>query len=378
MANTLDAFFERLTAASGDYNSAVVGELGYLDAVYKDLKPEAVRRGQTIRIPYPDVAAFTDQGAGAWTPEDQNTDYVEMVVDKRPGKAILIHDFEAVQTSSDLINQYLDPCYKRAAEYANGYVGALINTTNFNVYAPLVSSTLGSIAPDDAANAWDLLKESKVPLSGPSDASLIYHTNIHRNMLTDTNWYQENLIGAVIASGTRQDVAAPGTPGNKAFQFNRVFDQQAPVSVTANLTGTVATTAGSATVTGTGTAFMAQAPAGTKIFIDGGTTGYRVKAVGSDTSLTLTQAYPTTATGKNYTRRTFASVAMNKNAIALAVRPLELVNAGNVTSRLLLLKGLPIRVMMSYQHLAGGWLMTMDFAMGAKVIRPDFGVVITS
>jgi hypothetical protein len=32
--------------------------------------------------------------------------------------------------------------------------------------------------------------------------------------------------------------------------------------------------------------------------------------------------------------------------------------------------------MLSYQHLKSGWLMSLDYGMVAKVIRPDFGILI--
>ena len=99
----------------------------------------------------------------------------------------------------------------------------------------------------------------------------------------------------------------------------------------------------------------------------------------SDTALVLSQGYAgTTGSGKTYQRVTYTSVAMNKYAIALAVRPLELVNNGSVQSRLVMIQGLPFRLMLSYQHLKAGWLMTLDYAMVAAVIRPDFGILIQS
>lgn len=379
MSNTIDAFLERFVAASGQFNAAKVGTLGYLGAVYLDLKPEVARTGQTIRINFPDVDAFTDQGVSDWTPEDVNPGYIDVTFNQRPGKAILIRDFEQYMTAASILDAFIDPTYKRAAEYANGQIAALINTTNFNVHAPIVSANQSSISIDDAANAWDLLVNAKVPISGPADASLLYHSRVHRATLTDSNWYQENLVGSIIANSARQDAARPGTAGNVAFQFARVPDQQAPTALTANLTGTVAVTNGSASVVGTGTAFTTQAKSGAYIVIGADAAAYRVDKVADDTHLTLVQAYPgTTASGLNYKRTTFASVAMHRNAIALAVRPLELINNGAVRSRLVMLNGLPMRLMLSYQHLKAGWLMTLDYGMAVKVIRPDFGVVITS
>ena len=378
MANTITGFLERLTAAAGDYNKAKVARLGLLGSVYLDVRPAVARQGQTIRIYFPDVAAMTDQANNDWTPEDLNPGYVDMAWGQRPGKAILVLDFEQFQTATDILDQFIDPCYKRACEYANGAIAALLTAGNFNAYPALQSATPASIPIGTAANAWDVLTGAKVPVQDPASCSLVVHNNVHRNMLTDSNWYQENLVGAVIANQTRQNAAdGPGTP--PAFNYTRKVDQQMPTSTTANLTGTIAVTNGSTAVTGTGTAFTTQAPVGSWIKVATDTAYYRVEAVTSDTALVLSQGYAgTTGSGKTYQRVTYTSVAMNKYAIALAVRPLELVNNGSVQSRLVMIQGLPFRLMLSYQHLKAGWLMTLDYAMVAAVIRPDFGILIQS
>lgn len=370
---------ERFLAASGQFNAAKVGTLGYLGAVYLDLRPQVARQGQTIRINFPDVAAFANQGIGDWTPEDINPGYVDVVFDQRPGKAILIRDFEQFLTAESILEQFIDPNYKRACEFANAYVASLITTTNFNIYSPLVSANQSSISVDDLANAWDLLVGNKVPISSPSDASLLYHSRVHRNMLTDATWNQESLVGSVIANSARQDALRPGTAGNVAFQFARVPDQQAPTTQTANLTGTVTVANGSTAVTGASTAFLTQAKAGAWLTFGADTVSYRVASVTSDTALVLGQSYGGSLTsGQTFKRTTYTSVAMHRNAIALAVRPLEIVNDGHVRSRLVVLNGIPMRLMLSYQHLKGGWLMTLDYGMAAKVIRPDHGVIIQS
>ena len=378
MPNNINAFLERLTGAAGEFNRAKVGTLSALDAVFLDVRPEIARQGQMIRVYFPDVAAFTDQAANDWNPEDLNPSYVDVPFGQRPGKAILVRDFEQFQTATDIIEQFIDPNYKRAQEYANAQVFGLVNTTNFSTYAA-VSCSQATIAIGDAKLAWNLLKRNKVPITGPDNASILYHTDVHANTLTDTNWYQESLVGAIIAGATRTDAAQPGSGGNVAFQFARRDDQQAPTAQTANLTGTCTVANGSTAVTGSSTTFTSQAVAGSWITFGTDTTSYNVKSVTSDTALVLSQAYGGTLTsGQTYTRTTYTGVAMHRYAVALAVRPLEIVNDGHIRSRLIMLKGLPMRLMLSYQHLKSGWLMTLDYGMVCKVIRPDFGVVLSS
>jgi hypothetical protein len=401
VANQITAFLERLTATQGPYNEAKVGELSAMDAVYLDIRPEVARQGQTIRVYYPDLTPFTDQAANDWNPDTLNTSYVDVPFGQRPGKAIIIRDFEQFQTSTDIIEQYLDPMYKRALEFANAAIFSQVNTTNFNTtatsaasgvyssYTP-VTTTPSTVDVGSARLCWNLFKRNKIP-TDPGNLSMLYHPDVHANTLVDPAWSQENLVSAVIAQGARRDAAQPGDFSNQAFKFTRRHDVQAPTSVSSTLTGTVTVANGSTTVTGSSTLFTTQcspAPVSGTNQVPGVTW---VQFVGdsplvaypmisnSATSGTLLQAYQGSQTsGVSYNRLTYTGLAMHRYAIALAVRPLELVNTGGVTSRTIMLKGIPIRVMISYPHIKAGWMLTADYGMVAKVVRPDFGVILNS
>ncbi len=391
MANVVTAFFQRLTAEAGDYNKAVVSELSALDAVFLDLKPEVASIGQTIRLYFPDVAAFTDQVANDWVPDDLSPNFLDVPFGQRPGKALLIRDFEQWLTSTDIITQFLDPMYKRAQEFANLQIFNLVNSTNFNTYQP-INTTIAEVDIGSARLAWNLLKRNKVPIQGPENASILYHTDVHANTLTDPAWAQESLVGAMIAQDNRQNVAMGSA--NLAFRFNRRHDQQAATAASAALTGTVTTTNSSTAITGSSTKFTTEvaavpstaAPnvAGNTVWLTFGadTVAYPVKSVTDDTHLVLAMPYASTggAGSLTYTRLTYTGVAMHRFAIALAVRPMELVNTDGVTSTMIRLgpKKLPVRVMLSYQHPKAGWMLSMDYGMVARVIRPAFGVVLQS
>lgn len=400
MANQITAFLERLTAAQGPYNEAKVGELSAMDSVYVDFKAEAGRQGQTIRAYYPDLLPFTDQAANDWNPDPLNTNYVDVALGQRPGKAIIIRDFEQFQTNTDIIEQYLDPFYKRALEYANGAIFAQVNTTNFNTtatqaasgiypsYVPITTAP-STIDVGSARLAWNLFKRNKIP-TNPADLSILYHPDVHANTLIDPAWSQENLVSAVISQGARNDAAEDGM-ANQAFRFKRRHDVQAPTSTSSTLTGTVTVANGSTTVTGSSTLFTTQVANGpSSISANPGQVGW-VNFIGdsplvaypmqvnSATSGTLLQAYQGSQTsGVSINKVSYTGLALHRYAMVLAVRPLELVNTGGVVSRLMMLKGIPIRVMLSYVHIKGGWMLTADYGMVAKVVRPDFGVILNS
>jgi hypothetical protein len=374
MSNTITAFLETLVAASGDYNAAKVGRLSFIDAVYKDVRPEVARAGKTIQVYFPDIGAFSDQQGNDWSPADINPAFVDIVFNQRPGQSILVRDFEQWQTAVDVMEQFLDPLYKRGQEYINGQLAALVTNANFSTYSPIVGGTNGAVKVADVANAWSTLAGNKVPVSDTSDLSLLTHSDVHSAMLQDAQWYQENLVGALIAERARQQADL-----GVAFNFKKLWDQQCGKKSSTALNGTVANTNGSGAVVGTGTAFTSVVEVGDRLTIqsDSTATVYTVTTIADDTHLTISPVFGgSTASGKTATQAGYTCVAIHRYAIALALRPMELVNDGNTQSRLVMLKGIPFRVMLSYQHLKAGWLLSMDVGCAVKVIRPDFGVVI--
>jgi hypothetical protein len=445
-ANTITAFLETLTAAAGDYNAAKVGTLSFLKGVYLDVKPEVARNGQTIQVYFPDLGPFADQKANQWTPEAINPNYVDVVFNQRPGKMIAVYDFDQWQTSTEIIEKFVDPMYKRGSEYFNSQLAGQVTTANFNVYPAIQGNTPAEIVPRDLSRAWNNLAGKKVPLENSDDLSLFVHNDVYSNMFPDTTWAQESLVGVEIAQLARRQARL-----GVQFQFNTRWDQQAPktyptepgtiaattgsaaivgssttftttavagstvvfagdatqspytvssvtdnthLTLTTNYTGaaltasawsssappgTVAITTGTAAVTGTSTTFSTTAPVyGNIIFAGDPTqTPYRVSAVGGNTSLTLATNYTgPTLTASTYTIATYTSLVMHRYAMALALRPLELVNDGTTQSRIIMVNGIPFRVMVSYQHLYSAHVLSVDCGCAVAVLRPDFGSIV--
>src|SRR6516162_6921006 len=105
--NSVNAFFETLVAASAEYNEAVVGQLQLLDAVYKDVKPGAARFGQTINVFFPEIGPWQDQQNNDWDLEPINPLVVPMVFNTRPGKGILITDWDQYRTAVDIKDKFI-------------------------------------------------------------------------------------------------------------------------------------------------------------------------------------------------------------------------------------------------------------------------------
>jgi hypothetical protein len=105
----LAAFFETLVAGADEYNKAKVGRTALLDAVYKDVKPEAARIGKTVDVYFPDVGPLQAINNGQLTATSVNPNYIPLVFQTRAGAALQFQDFEQWQTAVDLAQKFFDP-----------------------------------------------------------------------------------------------------------------------------------------------------------------------------------------------------------------------------------------------------------------------------
>lgn len=451
--NSVSQFFELLVAAAGQYNEAVVTELALLDAVYKDVKPEAVRQGQTMTVYFPDVGPWQDQQNNDWNPDPLNTAATSMVFNTRPGKGIMVTDWEQYRTEVDIIDKFLDPMYKRGAEFLNGQIAAICTSANFNYNAPVAGTVPNEVQYVDALSAWDALADAKVPMNDPSKLSLLVHNRVHKTMRNDPKWVQESIVSASIAREARET----GRIAN-ASMFRVLWDQQMPTTYSSmingsvalinastivvglntkfttdlvagqalifgndatripyvissisddthltlavvyagtttpntsarrsfKLTGTVSCTNGAAAVTGSGTKFTTELAVGQSIIFydaDSTYTPYQVTAIASDTALTLgSNLAAPTISAKHANVQGFTSIMMHQYAIGVALRPLALPDSPVVKAMYMPIKGIPMRVMATFQHMVsgGGTFLSMDYAYALQVLRPSFGVVINS
>lgn len=449
MANDITGFLETFAAAAGDYNEAVVGSLGLLDAVYKDVSPEVSRAGKTINVYFPDVSPMSDQGNNDWSTEDVNPNYVSLVFTQRPGKALLFRDFEQYMTAVEIKDKFVGPMFMRAAEYLNGQIASLINTTNFGSNAAIVGTTPAEVTVANQVAAWNNLANAKVPLENGNDLSLLVHNQVFSNMMQDPQWVQESLVGAQLAQQAREE-ARIGTP----FRFQPVWDQQMPTASSTLLEGKVLVNTNSTAITGLSTRWSQQLTSSNYLIFSNDATAkaYSISSVNSDTSITLGSAYagPTGTTSikkrtvisgnvtvaqgstavaqgnatthfdtelvagdwltfdtdttktpyqvasitsstalvltapvavsgitnKVATLHNFTCLAAHRYAIALALRPLPEPDSNTIRWRYVDIKGIPMRLMASYQHVKNGWMVTLDFGYALAVIRPEFGQII--
>ena len=226
---------------------------------------------------------------GQLTATSVNPNYIPLVFQTRAGSALQFQDFEQWQTAVDLAQKFFDPLYKRAREYLNGQIAALITPTNFNSNAPIIGTTQGEVTVSNQLTAWDVLADQKVPLEDTDKLRLMVHNNVYRQMLGDSAWVQESLVSAAIAQEARQKADL-----GHAFNFQPVWDQQMPTSSGSIIYGQVTVTNGSTAVTGSCTSFTTQLTAGSTYLTFGNDptrTKYLVSTVTSDTAIVLGATY---------------------------------------------------------------------------------------
>jgi len=315
MANNFAAFFETLVAGADEYNKAKVGRTALLDAVYKDVKPEAARIGKTVDVYFPDVGPLTAVNNGQLTATSVNPNYIPLVFQTRAGAALQFQDFEQWQTAVDLAQKFFDPLYKRAKEYLNGQIAALITSSNFNSNAPIIGAAQGEVQVNDQLNAWATLADQKVPLEDREKLRLMVHNQVYRKMLGDSAWVQESLVSAAIAKEARQMADV----GN-AFNFQVIWDQQMPTASGSIIYGQVNVTNGSTAVTGLNTSFTTQLTAGSSYLTFGNDptkTQYKVNTVTDNLDIVLGSSYSgaTATTSARLITNLAGTATMSGNAI---------------------------------------------------------------
>jgi len=288
VANNFAAFFETLVAGADEYNKAKVGKTALLDAVYKDVKPEAARVGKTVDVYFPDVGPLTAVNNGQLTASTVNPNYIPLVFQTRAGKALQFQDFEQWQTAVDLAQKFFDPLYKRAREYLNGQIAALITPGNFNSNVPIIGTVQGEVQVADQLNAWNALADQKVPLDDSDKLRLMVHNNVYQKMLGDSAWVQESLVSAAIAMEARKEASLA-----HAFNFQPIWDQQMPTASGNIIYGQVGLTNGSNAVTGLNTAFTTDLTTSNQLIFgnDPTKTAYSISSITSDTALVLGSTY---------------------------------------------------------------------------------------
>lgn len=384
---SVSSFFQTLVAAASEASAALVGNVALIDKVYQNYKPISAGNASSIEIPLPDMSPFSDIGIGSMPISVVGAASVDLPYTNHPGKAYQIPDFSQFQSAAQIRTQFIDSMFKRAIEYLNGQICALISTANFGGYGGPTNSSLGisynsqppipttggvaQLAAADWAKAWANLAAQKVPVNDWEDMFLMAPPGVYANMLTNNTLTQGSQVGYEYATKIRQGAAI-----GQQFSNQSAWDQQMPTNSNALVSGgTVATTSGSATLTGTGTTFTNDLTVGASYNIVGISGPVVISAITSNTTATLSANATAAVSGASMSIPNIC-LLFHKYAIALGLRPMPDPDDRVVDYTTVFVKGVPMRLMLGYSQLNTGYMVSVDFGYALGVVRPNLGQIL--
>lgn len=224
-----DAWFRTLITAANEAAAVPLsGTTSLLDAVYTNMSLRPGEAGQTIRIPIPTTASFTDRKNQGLNVSGLNADTIEVLLQEQPSYAYRVTDFESINTMpvAEIQRVYLDPMYIAAGTYLNGKIAALFQNASgyFDEYTPVPHETNNTLTEGQIAAAWEQLTNALVPTNDAANMFFAAHSTVFGNMLKDTNLNQSQTAGVDAAVAARQ--RATILPQRNATVL---YDQQMPI-----------------------------------------------------------------------------------------------------------------------------------------------------
>lgn len=135
-------------------------------------------------------------------------------------------------------------------------------------------------------------------------------------------------------TGTVAKTAASATLTGSGSAFLTELSPNQVIGIPKTLTGTVSKTAGNATITGSGTAFLTELAVGQRVTIPGGarTTYVFVRSIASDTSFTALHAPAQTASGQTVTAEEHVAIASVESNTSATLRNVAQTSVSGATA----------------------------------------------
>jgi hypothetical protein len=204
--NTTTGLFETLVAAASGAATHLQFSNALLDCVFTGFDSGVREVGETLRVNIPKVneGDVVDIAAGPLQPSDTDHDTVDIKFDKHPSTSWVIKSWDKIRTPMDLQRLYLQPRLEGLVRKCNRYLAALVNTTNFDGYTLISGSGADVFAKADIAGAWKNLAGAGVPVDDQANLFLVTNTTAYGNMLGDSNFSQESIVGLTAAQIAQQ------------------------------------------------------------------------------------------------------------------------------------------------------------------------------
>lgn len=236
MANSVDSFYQTLVAAATEASRLLAPTWHASHSIYWAYEPSEGDLYKTLNVPIPadPTSAVADQGAGDLVLNDIGFTTTSISMDRHPVYAYTVRDFEQFNSPQDIRRIFLDAALKSVKNNINAAVTSLLNTTNFTTNSA-ISATSSAITTTQLTKAMATLGDQKVPVAeDPENMTLLLPPTVYSALLDPTTggagaaWSQALIAGTSIA----ERVHTQGVFPIPTFGCTLKLDQQLPYTGT--------------------------------------------------------------------------------------------------------------------------------------------------
>jgi hypothetical protein len=227
MANPTSGQFQTLVAAANIASQNLKFSNQMLRSVYLDYKPIAQTPGATVtlnvNIPTVSEGDTQDIGGGPLQPTDYAYTSTSIPFNHNDSTSFVVKNWDEIRTPADLSKMFIKPRLESLLRKINRRLANLVTATSFNSYAAITGAGTAKFSRADLGAAWALLANSGVNIEDPDNLFLVVTPTAYSNMMVDTTFYYENIVGVEASvQATQKAMIAP--------QFNASirWDQQIP------------------------------------------------------------------------------------------------------------------------------------------------------
>jgi hypothetical protein len=234
MANTTSGLFETLVAAAVPAAKALKFSNKMLDHVYVGFEPNYATLGSTLNVNVPVVneGDVNDIGSGDIVITDTSHNTYPIVFDKNQSTSFVIRNFDEIRTPQDLRNLYLDARLEALMRKVDRDLCSLVTSTNFNTYSSLTGGA-DVFTRANLATLWNSLAGGGVPVDDTANMFFLTSNLPYSNMLNDTSFAQESIVGIDAADKTRTAAFLPQF--GATLSYDQLFPQPTAGSTYAGL-----------------------------------------------------------------------------------------------------------------------------------------------
>ncbi len=340
--------------------------------VHRDFENDIGKQGKTIEIVKPPIFQANDFVPGnGITVQDPDEDSIEATLDHWKEVSFQLPDLERTVSDRDLLSEYLRPAILPLAEAIEQSV---LNELAFNITnnASILGASNANLSADGMVDAHTQLFRQKTPVRDSSNLHAIISAKDHGALLKEDKFTNMQFTGD---GGQALQDAFLG----RRYGFNVFPSQLTPAPTPGDTSGLVNNasgyTAGSMALAVDN--LTAAIPQGSIVTFSGHATKYIAAAGNTTTTLTLTM--PLTTSVADNEAITVLDINQNlffhKNAVALAMRPLELPMSGaGSVSYVENYKGYSVRVEIFRDGNKKRHIVSVDALWTAKILNPDLAV----